>query len=294
MGSYDRDYMRRSPGSSNGASFPGIGANTIVWGFLAVSVVVFLVPPLNDQWAFTSSGMRRGELWRFVSYQFAHVDLFHLAVNMLGLYLLGRTVVSRLGATQFAMLYLLGGICGAALEYGAHSAAGQPTAIVGASASLSALMFVFVATSPNLRFQIFPLPMALPLSQIAWGFLIINGGLGVASLSGIGVGDFAYLAHFGGAVYGMIHGHYFRDRIRLPKIRFTGPTPRPKRPVVYRSRPEQPNVIDAEFAPVSGTKSKADYNEVLDKINREGIGSLTPAERRILERASENLGRRND
>jgi hypothetical protein len=64
--------------------------------------------------------------------------------------------------------------------------------------------------------------------------------------------------------------------------------------VVYRSRPEQPNVIDAEFAPVSGTKSKADYNEVLDKINREGIGSLTPAERRILERASENLGRRND
>jgi hypothetical protein len=48
-------------------------------------------------------------------------------------------------------------------------------------------------------------------------------------------------------------------------------------------------VIDAEFS-----KPTADYNEVLDKINREGIGSLTPAERRILERASENLGRRND
>ena len=294
MGSYDRDYMRRSPSSNNGPPLAWMGSNTIVWTFLAVSVVVFLIPPLNDQWAFTSDGMRRSEYWRFFSYQFAHVGLFHLAVNMLGLYLLGKHVVRRLGPTQFALLYLFGGICGAVVEYGAHSIAGLPTATAGASASISALMFVSVATSPNLRFQIFPLPMALPLYQLAWGFLLINGGLGLAALSGARVGDYAYLAHFGGAIYGMIHGYYFRERIILPEIRFTKSAPKPKRTVPYRPRPEQPNVIDAEFAPVSGTKSKADYNEVLDKINREGIGSLTPAERRILERASENLGRRND
>ena len=36
---------------------------------------------------------------------------------------------------------------------------------------------------------------------------------------------------------------------------------------------------------------RGDYNEILDKINREGISSLTEQEKRILEQASENLRR---
>jgi membrane associated rhomboid family serine protease len=271
---------------------PHLGENGIVWIFIGISVAVFLIPPFQDAGVFTGSLLRQGQFWRLITYQFVHAGILHLAMNMLGLYLIGRTVVSRLGATQFALIYFIGGICGALLQYGAHSAAGQPTAIVGASASLSALAFVFATIEPDMRMMVFPIPVPIKLSRLAWGYIILNGLLGLAALRSSSVGNTAYLAHVGGALYGVIHGRYFRQRILLPVIRFTRSAPKPKRPPVYRARPEQPNVIDAEFT--SSAKRAADYNEVLDKINREGIGSLTPAERRILERASENLGRRND
>ncbi len=298
MGAHDRDYMRRDSGWRGGSAF-WLDPERIVWVFIGISTVLFLLP-IADRWGvFTSSGMARGELWRLITYQFIHGGLFHVAMNMVGLYFVGRTVVSALGPTQFVVIYLAGGVFGALFEWLLQSAAGRPCAIVGASASLSALMFVFVTIQPRMMVQLFPFPFSFTLVKLAWGFMIFNGLFGLSSLaSPVSAGTTAYLAHVGGALYGIVHGKYFRQRILLPVIRITRtskkPKPTAKRPAAapnptYRARPGQPNVIDAEFS-----DSKADYNEVLDKINREGISSLTPAERRILERASENLGKRND
>jgi len=289
MGTYDRDYMRQGSGWRGRNSAFWTGGDQIVWVFIAISTVLFLLPSRNDWAIFTSAGMGRGEVWRLLTYQFVHADLIHVLLNMVGLYFVGRTAVSLLGSTQFAVIYLAGGIAGALLELIIHSATGLSTAIVGASASVAALMFVFVTIEPRMQVRLFPFPFSFTLVRLAWGFVIINGLLGLFSLTSSGGGGTAYLAHVGGALYGVLHGKYFRQRFTLPTIRITRSSPKPKRPVPYRSRPDQPNVIDAEFS-----TSKSDYNEVLDKINREGIGSLTPAERRILERASENLGRRND
>jgi membrane associated rhomboid family serine protease len=300
MGSNDRDYMRRDSGWRGGSAAFWFGPERIVWVFIAISTILFLFPGV-DRWAtFTSNGLGRWELWRFISYQFVHGGLLHVGLNMVGLYFVGRTVVSILGPTQFALIYLAGGVCGALFEWLLQSAVGRPCAIVGASASISALMFVFVTIEPRMMVRLFPFPFSFTLVRLAWGFAIINGLLGLSSLaSPASAGSTAYLAHLGGALYGILHGKYFRQRITLPVIRFVRSSKRPKpapgqtrkstATAPYRSRPGQPNVIDAEFS-----KPTADYNEVLDKINREGIGSLTPAERRILERASENLGRRND
>lgn len=298
MGANDRDYMRRDSGWSGANAAFWSDPERIVWVFIALSTLLFLLPGAGEWGAFSSRALAQGEVWRLVTYQFIHGGFLHVLLNMLGLHFVGRTVVSALGATQFALIYLAGGVCGALFEWLLQSAAGRPCAIVGASASISALMFVFVTIEPRLMVRIFPFPFSFTLVRLAWGFVILNGLLGLMSLtSPVSSGGTAYLAHLGGALYGIVHGKFFRQRITLPAIRFTrsskkrkpSPSPRSSPSAPYRPRPGQPNVIDAQFS-----DPKADYNEVLDKINREGIGSLTPAERRILERASENLGRRND
>lgn len=291
MATYDRDYMRRTPGWRSGGAGFWARSDQIVWVFIAISVVLFLLP-LPPGWGeFTSRALARGEVWTLLSYQFLHTGIFHLGFNMVALFFVGRSVASGLGVAQFTWIYFAGGGFGAIFEWALQSAVGRPTAIVGASASISALFFVSVILEPRLMVRVFPLPFPITLVQLAWGFMAINGVLGLVGLFGPNSpGALAYLAHIGGALYGLLHGKYFRQNIRFTgfKRKARRPAPAPP-PVSYRRRPGQPNVIEAEFS-----EAKGDYNDVLDKINREGIGSLTPAERRILEQASENLGRRND
>ncbi len=295
MGTYDRDYMRGEPR-------PGEtgwnGPERILWLFIATSVAVYFLPALTG-WGydnglragrFSTMALSRGEIWTLFTYQFVHGNLLHILMNMVGLYFVGRMVVSQLGATQFALVYLAGGVAGALFESIVNALAGFPTAMVGASASVSALLCVFVTIAPGLLVRVFPFPFTFTLVRLAWGYILINLALGLFSLGSPG-GGVAYLAHVGGALYGIIHGKYFRRPIVLPTVRVQRSSGKRGPSAPFRSRPGQPNVIDAEFS--SGT-SVADYNEVLDKINREGIGSLTPEERRILQRASENLGKRTD
>ena len=48
-----------------------------------------------------------GEYWRLLTSMFLHVNLMHIAMNMLALWSLGRILEPELGAIYFTAIYLL-------------------------------------------------------------------------------------------------------------------------------------------------------------------------------------------
>lgn len=57
-------------------------------------------------------GVSDGALWQLVTSQFLHVQPWHIAGNMLALWMLGPQLEAALGRTRFLALYLLSGLTG--------------------------------------------------------------------------------------------------------------------------------------------------------------------------------------
>ncbi|MEG0324756.1 MAG: rhomboid family intramembrane serine protease [Raoultibacter sp.] len=86
-----------------------------------------------------------GDVYRFVTPMFLHVDLMHLGFNMVALFSVGEVLERVLGKGNYLLLYFIGGITGNALSYAADIfTAGAPAVSAGASTSVFAL-FVAVA-----------------------------------------------------------------------------------------------------------------------------------------------------
>ena len=75
---------------------------------------------------------------------FLHLDLMHLAFNMVALYSVGALLEQVLGKANFVLLYFIGGITGNAVSYLVGMADGGMTVSAGASTSVFGL---FVATA---------------------------------------------------------------------------------------------------------------------------------------------------
>lgn len=85
------------------------------------------------------------DLYRFVTPMFLHVDLMHLAFNMVALYSVGEVLERVLGRGNFLLLYFIGGITGNAISY-ASSVFLPGGAVMSAGASTSVFaLFVAVA-----------------------------------------------------------------------------------------------------------------------------------------------------
>lgn len=63
-------------------------------------------------------GLWDGAVWQLITYQFMHFTLWHVLMNMLGLYFIGKAIEELYGRSVLLKLYLLGGVCGGLLETG--------------------------------------------------------------------------------------------------------------------------------------------------------------------------------
>ncbi|HEU0028475.1 MAG TPA: rhomboid family intramembrane serine protease [Ktedonobacterales bacterium] len=88
-----------------------------------------------------------GAWWRLITAQFLHVQPLHLALNLVGLYCLGRYVETALGAMRFAAIYFGAGTLGMLASVVAAPAlvsSGASQAILGlVGASLAYLSLVW-------------------------------------------------------------------------------------------------------------------------------------------------------
>jgi rhomboid protease GluP len=88
-----------------------------------------------------TTSVRAGEWWRLLTANFLHLGWVHLAMNMLGLLVLGPFVERSFGRLRYAVLYLLAGVGGTAFVMIRNASQSADFEIlVGASAAVMGLV----------------------------------------------------------------------------------------------------------------------------------------------------------
>lgn len=151
----------------------------VTYILIAINVVLYLI---GWQWPLTDA-------WQLIGYGFSHYSGLHLAVNMIGLLMLGLAMENEWGEIRMALFYLVSIAFGGLVQLGL---AGVPT--VGASAGIFGLMTAFCVVFPERKVWLFFIPMQ------AQTLLVVSVAIEVIQeLTGITPG-IAHWAHLGGVL----------------------------------------------------------------------------------------------
>ena len=187
---------------------------------VAVNVAIFLLEMLltpfgrvwvDSMFGLSLRGISSGMYWQFVTHQFVHGSLFHLLVNMVGLWFAGRVLENLLGGWRFLLFYLACGISGGVFQLMLDPGPvliGASGAVCGVVAAFSALYAEMPITA--LLFFVLPIRMRAKwlgiIIVVASIFLLLTGW----------AGNIGNAAHLGGAVAGyaiVSAGKYLRPRV---------------------------------------------------------------------------------
>ncbi len=204
----------------------------------------------------------RLNVWQLVSYMFVHDlgGIWHFFFNLLMLYFFAGEMERLYGSRRFLALYFGAGLF-AGLVFCLSGALTNPyVPLIGASGAIYAVLVVYAIHFPRRTVLLF---FVLPIEM--WLLVALLIGLDTMSyLSGMG-GGVANLAHLAGALFGYLfvrHRTLFEHWMRAARARGHA------RAQARRRSDEQR--LDA----------------LLDKINREGLHTLSAEERRFLKEAS--------
>ncbi len=204
--------------------------------------------------------------WTFITYMFLHDprNIWHIALNMFGLYVFGPRVEQRMGANRFLWLYFLSGISGALLSM----LLARNNALLGASAAVFGVVLAFARFWPTDKLYIWGiLPLEarwLVVITIVWAI-----GSGLAGSTG-GVADFA---HLGGYVGAYLYLRWLEETQGSKKFRALAVSAPPDRKLANWKKVDVQSVH---------ALNRDEVNRILDKISASGLGSLTVQEKQFL------------
>jgi membrane associated rhomboid family serine protease len=153
-----------------------------------------------ETFGFTTGTLFHGMLWQPLSYQFLHLGLMHLFMNMLWLFFFGPEVERLLGSRQFIRFYLACGALAVLCTLVPLALFGFTPTMCGASGSVMGVMVAFAMIDPKRQFFLFPLPV--PISAVGMVVLVLVMNL----ISGLNGGMAEMVTHLGGmaAGYGLM------------------------------------------------------------------------------------------
>ncbi|MGW0897346.1 rhomboid family intramembrane serine protease [Streptomyces goshikiensis] len=168
----------------------GINAAVFLLGFAVPGLVVQaeLLGRYVDYLGGPVQGVSTGEYYRLLTSVFLHVQWWHIAGNMLGLWVIGAPLEAALGRSRYLAVYLLSGLGGSALVY-LLTPAYVPT--LGASGAVFGLLGATVVLVRRLRYEMRPVITMVVLMLVLT--FVPFGGLSVS-----------WQAHVGGLVTGAL------------------------------------------------------------------------------------------
>ncbi|MDB4916431.1 MAG: Peptidase rhomboid domain protein [Gemmatimonadetes bacterium] len=292
-----------------------------VQALLAINIAMLFL-----QWALVSdadvfavlgfqAGSLQRTLWSAVTYMFVHYGAWHVALNMYALLAFGPRLEAAMGTRAFTLYYLWCGLGGAV----AHMLFVRTGLLVGASAGVLGVMFAYWQQWPDEELALFGVIPMRPWTMIVLlgGAIIATGVMG-AGAPVAGGERIAYLAHVGGVAFAWLYMRTppaasierLRQRISPAPDYPQDETPRAIPRTLPRARAQRDEVDEivakskavaaqqqqrpasrAVVTPTSGApeEAAAELNRVLDKISLEGLESLTPAERAVLDETAKRL-----
>ncbi|MDH3713297.1 MAG: rhomboid family intramembrane serine protease [Gammaproteobacteria bacterium] len=181
-------------------SLPEPEQKRVVYALGVIPAVLFQERLLPD-----SVAMVRVELTLFTS-MFLHGGWWHLAGNMLYLWIFGNNVEDRLGVPLFILFYVLCGIAAAFTQALPDSASVVP--MIGASGAISGVLGAYLLLYPRARVLV-AVPLGLIVTTWRLPALVVLGFWFVLQLANNvlvpqGQGGVAWGAHVGGFVAGMV------------------------------------------------------------------------------------------
>lgn len=211
--------------------------------------------------------------WTLLTYTVSHLQIFHFLSNMLMLYFVSSLYNLYMRESDWIPVYLTGGLAGYLFFWAVvHFIPNEPdnrAQLMGASASIFALLFATVAINPDHEINLFGI-FRLKILYFALGFLLIGLFLSPSGNAG------GYFSHVGGALAG-----YGYIRLRQSGIDLFGMFRKKEKGVVRRKTMEETR---DSFSENEEEMKKVDI--LLDKINRSGYDSLTDSEKKFLQEYS--------
>jgi membrane associated rhomboid family serine protease len=188
---------------------------------IAVNVIVFFFELGTDEasivrWAVVPAELSRGQHWiTALTSMFMHGGFMHIIGNMVFLWAFAPAVEDTMNRGRFLFFYLLGGLAAtvAQVAVGPNSTVPQ----LGASGAIAAVMGAFLVTYPRDRikvvwffgwfFYVTYIPAFVLVGIWLLSQLLNQAGAVVQADSG----GIAYMAHIGGAVFGMLTARLFEQ-----------------------------------------------------------------------------------
>jgi membrane associated rhomboid family serine protease len=165
------------------------GSNSLLASKLGISPD-FSFRVVDENFAEYVDGVARGSWWQIVTSVFTHVQVIHVALNMLALYMFGPPLEQILGRLRFVTLYLVSGVTGSAAVMLFSNAHGMTVGASGAIFGLLGAMAVIAFKSGGdfsglLSLLAINLLITFTVPMISWqGHL---GGLLGGTLVGLGM-----------------------------------------------------------------------------------------------------------
>ncbi len=203
-------------------------------------------------------------VWQAITYMFVHYDHWHLIINMIMLWFFGPAIENVWGPKKFMFYYILCGIGGAlgAFIFSFNSAT------IGASGAIFGLLVAYAVMFPETVVLVFFFfPMKIKYAVIFFAGINL---LGAVSSSNSGI---AYVAHLGGALFGYLYLKSERFKFLIKRFDLSSQK-KPKKTKLNRNSEKKQENEDKRV------------DEILDKIAKHGMSSLSKEEKQVLDKRS--------
>ena len=173
----------------------GGGSQATVYGLGYVPAVMHDLVELPSRFWLVPEG------FTYVTYAFLHGDVFHLAGNMLFLWVFGDNVEDALGHVRFLLFYLACAAAGAAFH--GMLAPGSEIPLVGASGAIAGIVAAYLILHPRVKLWVLAfgrIPLRIPafIPLALWvGFQMLMLTIGDDS-------NISWATHVGGILCGAI------------------------------------------------------------------------------------------
>lgn len=250
----------------------------------------FGLPIIENLFSLSETNLRYGFVWTLATYSFLHGDLFHLLINMLIIFFIGKGLEETIGSRRFGYAYLTAVVAGGALWLLTNMIGAHAPILIGASAGALGILILYCTLDPedSITFLfMFVIPITMQRKWLAYGlvgFELVSFLLYESS----GQSSIAYSAHLGGMGAGYLWGRKIRDGYFL----WQGKAPKITPPKWLQRKNKQKLSKSMHDFKINITQNKnlqGEVDRILDKINDQGFGALSAEERKILDKARDLL-----
>jgi membrane associated rhomboid family serine protease len=275
---------------------------TPMWGWLIIAnVLCFILQYTVKKWVYSHLALypellKQGHVYQLLTFQFLHGDLFHIVINCLMIWMIGKPIEEALGKRRMLSLYLISGIAGGVIQCALAWTDINPTGgVVGASAGVFGLIAAFAVLQWNREMTIllmFIIPVRIRAKYLLIALAVI-GFLGVLTQRQVIESSGALVAH--GAHLGGLLGGVLFILAFVQGGTWAGAEPWWQR-ISERWNERKVVTIDggARAYPRDRSRGKAqkvefveeNIDSILDKISAKGMDSLTDKEREALDKAA--------